>query len=95
MSTTQFDFVTGRAVKNLPEFLSWISNNLQKGNENSLSNGVIYWKGGSIEAELKPLGIKSTICVDLEPELGDVYFKDKYIVHIQAEALKRGRINKI
>ena len=91
----QFDFVTGRAVKNLPEFLSWISNNLQKGNKHSLSNGVIYWKGGSIEAELKPLGIESSICVDLEPALGDVYFKDKYILHIQAEALKRVQFNKI
>jgi 16S rRNA (guanine527-N7)-methyltransferase len=30
---TQFDFVTGRAVKNLPEFLSWISDNLQTGNQ--------------------------------------------------------------
>ena len=86
---TQFDFVTGRAVKNLPEFLSWISNNLQGGNKHSLSNGVIYWKGGSIEAELKPLEIESSICVDLEPALGDDYYKDKYILHIQAEELKR------
>ena len=92
---SQFDFVTGRAVKNLPEFLSWISNNLQKGNKHSLSNGVIYWKGGSIETELKPLGIESSICVDLEPALGNAYFRDKYILHIQAEALKRVRFNKI
>ena len=56
---SQFDFVTGRAVKNLPEFLSWISNNLRKGTNHSLPNGVIYWKGGGIEAELKALGIKS------------------------------------
>ena len=52
---TQFDYVTGRAVKNLPEFLSWISNNLRKGTNHSLPNGVIYWKGGSIEAELNLL----------------------------------------
>ena len=88
---SQFDFVTGRAVKNLPEFLSWIFNNLQKGNKHSLSNGVIYWKGGSIEAELKPLGLQFKTCVDLERALGDPYFKDKFILHIQAEALKRVR----
>jgi len=92
---SQFDFVTGRAVKNLPEFLSWISNNLQKGNKHSLPNGVIYWKGGSIEAELKPLGIESSICVDLEPALRDAHFRHKYILHIQVEALKRVRFNKI
>lgn len=88
---TQFDFVTGRAVKNLPEFLSWISNNLQKGHKHSFPNGVIYWKGGSIEAELNPLGIQSKTCVDLEQALGDAYFKDKFIIHIQAEAIKRVR----
>ena len=92
---TQFDFVTGRAVKNLPEFLSWISNNLQGGNKHSLSNGVIYWKGGSIEAELKVLGIESSICVDLESVLEDDYYKDKYILHIQAEELKKTRLTKI
>lgn len=91
---TQFDFVTGRAVKNLPEFLSWISDNLQKGNRHSLPNGVIYWKGGSIEAELKPLGVQSKICVDLESALGDTYYKDKYILHIQAEALKKIQFNR-
>jgi 16S rRNA (guanine527-N7)-methyltransferase len=91
---TQFDFVTGRAVKNLPEFLSWISDNLQKGNRHSLPNGVIYWKGGSIEAELKPLGVQSKICVDLESALGDMYYKDKYILHIQAEALKKVQFNR-
>jgi 16S rRNA (guanine527-N7)-methyltransferase len=91
---TQFDFVTGRAVKNLPEFLSWISDNLQTGNQHSLANGVIYWKGGSIEAELKPLGVQSKICVDLESALGDTYYKDKYILHIQAEALKKVQFNR-
>lgn len=91
---TQFDFVTGRAVKNLPEFLSWISDNLQKGNKHSLPNGVIYWKGGSIEAELKPLGVQSKICVDLESALGDMYYKDKYILHIQEEALKKVQFNR-
>lgn len=90
----KYDFVTGRAVKNLPEFLSWISNNLQTGNQHSLANGVIYWKGGSIEAELKPLGLQSKICVDLESALSDAYYKDKYILHIQAEMLKKVRFNK-
>ncbi|MFL2847538.1 MAG: 16S rRNA (guanine(527)-N(7))-methyltransferase RsmG [Coraliomargaritaceae bacterium] len=83
----KYDFVTGRAVKNLPEFLSWIQNNLQKGSKHSLDNGVIYWKGGSIEAELNPLGIQSNTLVDLEKALGDSYFNDKFIIHIKAEAV--------
>jgi 16S rRNA (guanine527-N7)-methyltransferase len=86
---TQFDFVTGRAVKNLPEFLSWIQNNLEKGDQHSLPNGVIYWKGGSIEAELNPLGIQSKTLVDLEKVLGDPYFNDKFIIHIKEDVLTR------
>ena len=85
---TKFDFVIGRAVKNLPEFLSWVQNNLEKGNQHSLPNGVIYWKGGSIEAELNPLGAQYKILVDLEKVLSDSYFNDKFIIHIKAEALK-------
>ena len=93
---SQFDFVTGRAVKNLAEFLSWIQNNLRKGNQHSLSNGLIYWKGGAIKDELDPLGIVSNVCVDLEKALNKPYFKDKYIIHISAKdlALKRAYLNK-
>jgi 16S rRNA (guanine527-N7)-methyltransferase len=90
----KFDFVTGRAVKNLPEFLGWISNNLQNGNKHSFSNGVIYWKGGSFEAELKPLGLQYKTCVDLEQALGNPYFEDKFILHIESESLKRVRFTK-
>ena len=89
----KFDFVTGRAVKNLPEFLSWISNNLIEGYKNSLPNGVIYWKGGEIEAELNELGIKPKICVNLEKMLQIKYFEDKYILHIQADALKKAKFH--
>ena len=41
----EYDFITGRAVKNLPEFFSWIRGNLRRGQRNSIPNGVLYWKG--------------------------------------------------
>jgi 16S rRNA (guanine527-N7)-methyltransferase len=44
----QFDFVTGRAVKNLPEYFSWIKKNVRRGERNSIPNGVLYWKGGEL-----------------------------------------------
>ena len=44
----QFDFITGRAVKNLPEYFSWIEGNLRRGSRNSIPNGVLYWKGENL-----------------------------------------------
>ena len=54
---------------------------------------MIYWKGGEIEAELNELGIKPKICVNLEKMLQIKYFEDKYILHIQADALKKAKFH--
>ncbi|MFP4156455.1 MAG: 16S rRNA (guanine(527)-N(7))-methyltransferase RsmG [Opitutales bacterium] len=85
----QFDFVTGRAVKNLPEFFSWIRGNLRKGQRHSIPNGVLYWKGGELEPEFATLGVRPRLTIDLEEELGDDYFAEKYILHFDARDVPR------
>lgn len=87
----QFDFITGRAVKNLPEYFSWIKSNLRKGQRNSIPNGVLYWKGGELEPELEAIGIRPRLTVDLEKELGGEYFMQKYILHFDARDVPRVR----
>lgn len=86
----KFDFITGRAVKNLPEFFSWIKGNLSQGSRHSLPNGVIYWKGGEFEKELLHLRINPSAVIRLETKLGDPYFEQKYILHFEAS-----RVNNI
>jgi 16S rRNA (guanine527-N7)-methyltransferase len=54
----EFDFITGRAVKNLPEYFGWIKGNLRRGQRNSIPNGVLYWKGGDLAAEYAAIGIE-------------------------------------
>ena len=100
---SKFDFVTGRAVKNLPEYLSWVQNNLRSNKvkargtssskcpQNSLANGILYWKGGAFQDELAPLGLSPSDCFDLEALLKDAYFSEKYILYIKAEALEKVR----
>lgn len=85
----QFDFITGRAVKNLPEYFSWIKTNLRRGQRNSIPNGVLYWKGGELEPELKAIGIRPRLTIDLEKELADDYFEQKYILHFDARDVPR------
>ena len=87
----QFDFITGRAVKNLPEYFSWIRGNICRGSRNSIPNGVLYWKGGELENELVALGIRPRKTISLEEEFTDPYFKEKYILHFDARDLSRVR----
>ena len=88
----QFDFVTGRAVKNLPEFFGWIKGNLRRGQRNSLANGVLYWKGGPLTDELAALGIDPRLKICLEGFMADSYFEKKLILHFDARDVPRARI---
>lgn len=87
----QFDFITGRAVKNLPEYFSWIRGNLRRGARNSLPNGVLYWKGGELEVELTALGIRPRKTISLQETFADPYFRQKYILHFDARDVPRAR----
>ena len=87
----EFDFITGRAVKNLPEYFSWIKGNLRKGQRNSIPNGVLYWKGGDMDDELEALGIQPRLKIDLQQELPDPFFEQKYILHFDARDVPRAR----
>ena len=87
----QFDFVTGRAVKNLPEFFSWIRDNIRRGERNSIPNGVLYWKGGELEDELELLGIHPRKTIYLGETFSDPYFEQKYILHFDARDVPRAR----
>lgn len=87
----EFDFITGRAVKNLPEYFSWIKGNLRRGQRNSIPNGVLYWKGGELEPELDVIGIRPRLQIDLEQALDDAYFAQKYILHFDARDVPRVR----
>ena len=85
----EFDFITGRAVKNLPEYFSWIKSNVRRGERNSIPNGVLYWKGGDMDDELDALGIRPRKVIDLECTFPDPYFEKKYILHFDARDVPR------
>ena len=87
----EFDLITGRAVKNLPEYFSWIRGNLRRGERNSIPNGVLYWKGGELEDELEALGIRPRKTISLQETFSDPYFEQKYILHFDARDVPRVR----
>lgn len=84
---TEFDFVTGRAVSDLPTFLGWVSGMLRVGRKHSIRNGVIYWRGGDLRQELSGVPFKPQsvyTLTDYLPPDPENYFDHKYILHFDA-----------
>ncbi|MGN0834831.1 MAG: 16S rRNA (guanine(527)-N(7))-methyltransferase RsmG [Candidatus Spyradosoma sp.] len=86
-----FDFVTGRAVTNLPAFFGLVKKLIAPGKKHSLANGVLYWKGGELAPENDALGVEPAKIVELESLLGDAYFSGKYILHYPYTDVFRAR----
>tara|TARA_X000000368_G_scaffold212700_2_gene168039 strand:- start:92 stop:739 length:648 start_codon:yes stop_codon:yes gene_type:complete len=86
---TKFDFITGRAVKNLPEFINWIKNNVRSGSDHSLENGLLYWKGGLFENELSTLKAQPSNSFKLGVMLKNSYFSEKFLLHFCNHELQK------
>ena len=82
----QYNFIIGRAVTNLPEFIKIITGNVSNKCFNSLNNGILYLKGGDITEEIKslPYQIKT---FDITDYFKEPFFKTKKIVYIDLTKL--------
>jgi 16S rRNA (guanine527-N7)-methyltransferase len=77
----KFDFITGRAVANLPVFLSQVRAGVKKEGFNDLPNGLLYLTGGEIEPDLQQIKARSTI-YNLPDNFREEYFITKKLVHL-------------
>jgi 16S rRNA (guanine(527)-N(7))-methyltransferase GidB len=82
---TKFDFVVSRAVTDLPTFVSWVWNKINFNSTNSLPNGIVYLKGGDLQAEIKATKIsqKQISTYEIKNIFDDDFFETKQIVYIQ------------
>jgi len=76
-----FDMVVSRAVTQLPVLISWVSGNIKKGNSSGVGNGIIYLKGGDLEAELKEI-MWSTKVYDVSAFFPESFFETKKVVYL-------------
>ena len=76
-----FDFVTGRAVTAIPDFLKLVSGRLSGPSFNDIANGILYLKGGDFEEELQDIRGKVSI-YELSRWFTEEYFATKKLVHI-------------
>lgn len=72
-----FDFVTGRAVKSIPEFYGFSGHLLSKEKHAT----VWYWKGGDFGDELKKIPLKNEV-FELSQYFSETFFETKKIIKL-------------
>jgi 16S rRNA (guanine527-N7)-methyltransferase len=76
-----FDFIVSRAVASLPEFVAQTRHLISKQQQNAISNGILYLKGGDLTAEIKPY--KKMISVtELDSFFDESFYSTKKLVHL-------------
>ena len=76
----RFDFVVSRAVTTMPSFVKWVKNKIKKEQNHTLSNGILYLKGGDLSDELASFN-KVTI-YDIDIFFEEDFFETKKVVHL-------------
>ena len=76
---TKHDFIVSRAVTNMSKFMNLTKGIIIKGGHNSLSNGIIYLKGGNLSEELK--NIKNQM-YNISDYFEEDFFETKKIVYV-------------
>lgn len=80
----KFDYITGRAVTALPDFVKLTENKLAKSGKNQTPNGILYLKGGEFSDELKETGMKFKI-FHLHEKFDENFFETKKLVFLFPE----------
>jgi 16S rRNA (guanine527-N7)-methyltransferase len=87
--TEKFDFVTGRAVTNLPDFTGWVRKNIKPDMIHAVPNGIICLKGGDLTDEIQSTIKKYSLLPAqiIEYHISDFFkesfFETKKVIYIQ------------
>jgi 16S rRNA (guanine527-N7)-methyltransferase len=84
----QFDFIVSRAVTAMPAFLTWTRNKFIKLNKNTLSNGILYLKGGDLTEEMKDVKHK-IVYHDIPKYYTEEFFETKKVVYLDMNPTKK------
>lgn len=76
-----FDFIVSRAVTDLPQFVQWVRGKVSHEQYHKLHNGILYLKGGDLDAELAPFH-KKVHLYDIAEFFDEPYFETKKVIHL-------------
>lgn len=77
----KYDFIVSRAVTRMKEFYGWVRNRVKKESAHSLYNGILYLKGGDLDAELAELRQPYSL-YDLSEYFQEPFFETKKVVYV-------------
>ena len=75
-----FDFIVSRAVAAMPTFVHWTRGKIKKKSTHSMSNGILYLKGGDLSEELKDY--KKARIYPLTDFFEEDFFDTKKVVYL-------------
>ena len=76
-----FDFIVSRAVTDLSQFSQWVKGKVSDIQYHHLRNGILYLKGGDLDAELAPFK-KKVRTWDISDFFAEEYFQTKKVIHL-------------
>lgn len=76
-----FDFIVSRAVTDLSQFSGWVKGKISDIHYHKLRNGIIYLKGGDLDAELAPFR-KKVRTWDIAEFFEEPYFETKKVIYM-------------
>jgi 16S rRNA (guanine527-N7)-methyltransferase len=79
----KFDIVISRAVTELRRFVDLCSKNISPGGNSSLSNGILYLKGGDLSDELSPYTHRVLVW-HIRDFFSEPFFETKHIIYLPA-----------
>lgn len=77
----KYDFVVSRAVTAFPKFVSLTRHLVSDKDINSVSNGILYLKGGDFDEETRPFK-KNISIVELSGYFKEDFFDTKKLIHL-------------
>ena len=77
----EYDFVVSRAVTTLDEFVPWVKRKISKSQYHNLRNGILYLKGGDLDAELAPFR-KKVRTWDISDFFEEEYVQAKKVIYL-------------
>lgn len=78
--TGKYDFIVSRAVAQMDTFVRWTQGKIAKKNQHELKNGILYLKGGDLDAELQ--NFPEATVYPLKKYFEEDFFDTKSVVHL-------------
>lgn len=78
----KFDFVVSRAVTRMNKFIPWVQSKILQEDQNILPNGILYLKGGDLQAELSEINQDYDV-LDLTDVYEEEFFQTKKVVYVR------------